>query len=67
MRCSIEKLFNEEEITLSVVRLLPKQLEDDFQDFVGYIREKIVEIRNGNNLSFISAENGEELSLMSLE
>lgn len=49
----MEKLFNEEEITLSVVRLLPRQLEDDFQDFVGYVREKIVEIRNGNNISFI--------------
>jgi hypothetical protein len=50
-----------------VVRLLPKQLEDDFHDFVGYVREKIGEIRNSNNLTFIEAENGQEPSLLDME
>jgi hypothetical protein len=46
LRSSIEKIFNEEDISVSVVRLLPKQLEDDFNDFVSYIKEKITDIRN---------------------
>lgn len=40
--------------------MLPRQLEDDFNDFMSYIKEKIYEIKNENNLSFIMAEVGNE-------
>lgn len=40
--------------------MLPKSLEDDFNEFMSYIKEKIYEIKNENNLSFIMAEVGNE-------
>ncbi len=43
-----------------MIKFLPKQLEDDFNDFSSYIKEKIFEIKNENNLSFIMAEAGNE-------
>jgi hypothetical protein len=46
-----------------VVKLLPRQLEDDFNDFIGYIKEKIEQIKNENNLTFIAADMGNEPEL----
>lgn len=41
LRKEIEKIFNEEDISIGVVKMLPKQLEDDFNEFMSYIKEKI--------------------------
>jgi hypothetical protein len=45
---------------VTTVKQLPKQLEDDFNDFISYIKEKILEIQHENNLTFIMAEAGDE-------
>jgi hypothetical protein len=67
LRKEIEKIFNEEDISLSLMKLLPRSLEDDFNEFVAYIKEKIYEIKRENNLSFIMAEPGDEPSFHPIE
>ena len=36
------------------------QLEDDYNDFISYIREKLDELRNNNEISFINVVVGDE-------
>lgn len=67
LRKEIEKIFNEEDISLSLLRLLPRSLEDDCNELVAYIKEKIYEIKRENNLSFIMAEPGDEPSFHPIE
>ncbi len=52
-------MFNGEEISLSMIKILPRQLEDDYNEFISYVKEKILEIKNENQLSFIMAEVGD--------
>jgi hypothetical protein len=42
-----------------MMKILPKQLEDEYGEFIGYLREKIYDIKMENNLSFIMAEVGD--------
>ena len=60
----MEKIFNDEEISVTTLKSLPTVLQDDFLEFTAYLREKIIEIKNSNEISFIMAEVGDSPSLL---
>lgn len=44
---------------MSMVKLLPNSvLQDDYLELVAYLKEKIQDIKNNNEISFIYAEPG---------
>ena len=43
---------------MSIMKLLPLSLQDDFFELTTYVKEKIGEIRSQNEISFIMAEPG---------
>lgn len=50
-----------------MMKILPMQLEDDFNQFMAYVKEKIYEIKGENNLTFIMAEAGNEPSIEDIQ
>ena len=59
IRIQVEKIFNDEEISVTALKMLPAVLQDDFLEFTAYLKEKIIEIKNSNEISFIMAEVGD--------
>lgn len=64
LRVEIEKLFNLEEISTAMSKMLPANLQDDYFEFMSYIKEKITDIKQHNEISFIRAEPGNEPQLL---
>ena len=56
IRTEIEKVINEEEISVEIFEVLPGSLADDFQDLVTVIRGRVMELNEritAQELSFV--------------